>query len=361
MQKSEVKDMDARKHRETVLKAIRFEKPDYIPMNFVINPAYWDTCKHEALCDLMEAHPFLFPDFVRPELPMKFDYANVARKDEPYTDDWGCVWSTTMNGITGTVTKHPLTDWADYDRYKKPDPNKCMGIGSIDWAAEEQRIAQRKKDGLLTMEGLRHGHTFLQVCDIHGYENVLFDMEDEEPMLKKLLTDITDFNAAILQRYADMNVDILTVAEDLGMQVGPMLSPQNLADYILPCYERLADIAKRSGAILHMHSDGDIRTLADMLMGCGMDVLNLQDLVNGLDWIEENIKGKVCIELDIDRQKVTTYGSPKDIDDLIRQEVKQLGSKDGGLMMIYGLYPGVPLENAAALMDAMEKYAFYYN
>ena len=61
MQKSEVKDMDACKHRETVLKAIRYEKPDYIPMNFVINLAYWNTCEHEALCDLMEAHPFLFP------------------------------------------------------------------------------------------------------------------------------------------------------------------------------------------------------------------------------------------------------------------------------------------------------------
>ena len=29
-------------------------------------------------------------------------------------------------------------------------------------------------------------------------------------------------------------------------------------------------------------------------------------------------------------------------------------------MMIYGLYPGVPLENVRALMDAMEKYATYY-
>jgi hypothetical protein len=29
-------------------------------------------------------------------------------------------------------------------------------------------------------------------------------------------------------------------------------------------------------------------------------------------------------------------------------------------MMIYGMYPGVPLENAKALMDAMEKYATYY-
>lgn len=29
--------------------------------------------------------------------------------------------------------------------------------------------------------------------------------------------------------------------------------------------------------------------------------------------------------------------------------------------MIYGLYPGVPLENVEAVMDAMERYAFYYS
>jgi hypothetical protein len=30
-------------------------------------------------------------------------------------------------------------------------------------------------------------------------------------------------------------------------------------------------------------------------------------------------------------------------------------------MMIYGLYPGVPVENIKALMDALEKYAFHYS
>ena len=31
--------------------------------------------------------------------------------------------------------------------------------------------------------------------------------------------------------------------------------------------------------------------------------------------------------------------------------------QEGGLMLSYGLYPGVPLENIRALMDAMERYA----
>jgi len=29
-------------------------------------------------------------------------------------------------------------------------------------------------------------------------------------------------------------------------------------------------------------------------------------------------------------------------------------------MMIYGLYPGVPVENVRAVMDAMERYAGFY-
>lgn len=37
--------------------------------------------------------------------------------------------------------------------------------------------------------------------------------------------------------------------------------------------------------------------------------------------------------------------------------METVGCKEGGLMMIYCLYPGVPLENVRALMDAMTRYA----
>ena len=38
-----------------------------------------------------------------------------------------------------------------------------------------------------------------------------------------------------------------------------------------------------------------------------------------------------------------------------------IGRKEGGLTMIYGLYPGIPLENVRALMDAMERYMGYFS
>ena len=349
--------MDA---RQNTLKAVRFEKPDYIPMQFVINASCWNAYPQDALFDLMESHPLLFPGFRRPETPYIPDYPNVARKDQPYTDDWGCLWETTMDGITGTVVGHPLSDWNRWNSYPIPDPANCMGIGEIDWEKERERIAGMKAKGQLTMEGLRHGHTFLQLCDIRGYENAIFDMMDEEPLLPELLDKIVEFNICIIRRYLEMDVDIITYAEDLGMQVGPMLSVENFRKYIMPCYQKMLKPAKENGTIIHMHSDGDIRTLIPDLLDCGVQIFNLQDSVNGIAWIEENLKGKVCIDLDIDRQKVTPFGTEAEVEKMIAEEVKRLGSPEGGLMMIYGLYPGVPLSNVKALMDAMEKYAFYY-
>ena len=100
---------------------------------------------------------------------------------------------------------------------------------------------------------------------------------------------------------------------------------------------------------------------ADALIDGGADIINLQDLVNGIDYISKRFAGKSCVELDIDRQNITVFGTPKDIDNHIREAIKAIGRKEGGFMMIYGWYPGTPIENAAAIMDAMEKYRSYFN
>ena len=149
--------------------------------------------------------------------------------------------------------------------------------------------------------------------------------------------------------------------EDLGMQIGPMISPNLFRQYIKPSYQRLMKPARDAGAIVQMHSDGDIRTLADDLIDGGVDILNMQDLVNGIDWIQDRFAGKTCVDLDIDRQKITVFGTPKDVDDLIREEVTKLSSPAGGLMMIFGWYTGTPIENIDALMTALEKYMYYWS
>jgi uroporphyrinogen decarboxylase len=278
------------------------------------------------------------------------------RAGNKYKDSWGCIWESSEDGITGVVTEHPLASWDNFSSYEIPDAQKQQGMKAVDWEEIKQHFAALKSQNKLCMAGLPHGHTFLRLCDIRGYQNLMYDMFDDNPKLHELIKMIEDFNLAVIENYLNCGAEIIRLPEDLGMQKGPMLSPAHFEKYILPVYNKMFKKIRDAGAIIHFHSDGDLHDLVNYFVS-SIDAINLQDQVNGIDWIAANLKGRVCIDLDIDRQDVTRFGSPKQIDDLIKKEVEMLADASGGLTMIYGLYPGVSLENVNALMAAMEKYA----
>ena len=343
--------------REDILRAVRFEGPECVPMTFHINAACWNHYDRNALLDLMEEHPFLFPDFRREQIPLVPEYDDVARAGQPYVDDFGCKWETAMDGIVGSVHEHPLADMSRYRDYRFPDPERSTGLRAIDWEEFEADIARQKAAGQMTYGDLRHGHTFQQLCDIRGYVDTLMDLAEEEPETLELLERLGEFNLAQIRHFVKADVDMVRIPEDLGMQNGPMISPDMFRRFVKPIYQKMLQPVREAGKIIHMHSDGDIRTLVEDIMEGGVDVINLQDRVNGLEWIAGRFRGKTCVDLDIDRQKITPFGSPQQIDAYIRRCVETVGCKEGGLMLIYGLYPGVPLENVKALMDAMTRYA----
>jgi hypothetical protein len=345
---------------ENTLRAIRFERPEHIPIIFWINPACWHHYPHDSLFELMAEHRLLFPDFTAEDAVLP-EPAPWERAGEPYVDDWGCTWETMDDGITGSVTKHPLANWGALEGYTAPEPAKSNGMAAVDWSEIEEKIRAATAAGKYGVGSLEHGHAFMRLSYLRGYERLLFDMADGDPRLGQLIEMVEEFSMGIVQRYVDLGAAVMRYPEDLGMQVGPMVSPEHFKKYIKPIYKKLMAKAHKAGCLVHMHSDGDIRDLTEDLITSEVDALNLQDLVNGIDWIAENLKGRICIDVDIDRQQVTRFGDPESIDKLIRLEVEKLGSREGGLMMIYGFYPGVPLENARAIMDAMEQYADFYS
>ena len=115
-------------HKENVLRAVRFETPEHIPMVFHVNAACWQHYPPDALQELMAEHRLLFPNFKQTAVKPAPEFGPNERAGQPYTDDWGCVWETTEDGILGTVTKHPLASWDDFDAYVPPDPETRTGL-----------------------------------------------------------------------------------------------------------------------------------------------------------------------------------------------------------------------------------------
>ena len=339
--------------RENMLRVIRFERPDYIPAIFAVSGSVFSHYDPHAVEELLESHPI-----IAGKGRMRWDLVpkegDAVDQDVIYYDEFGVEWKGAIDGIRGVIQKHPLEDFSKIRSYRFPP------IPEFHPEEERTRVRQRKENGEFTQTGLPHGHTFLRLTDLCGYENVLMGMADDDEDLRYLIHALEEYNAAFTDHWAKIGYDLISYPEDLGMQIGPMISPALFRKYIKPSYERLMKPAREAGAIIHMHSDGDIRTLADDLIDGGVDILNIQDLVNGIDWIRERFFGKYALDLDVDRQKITVFGTPAEVDALIREEVEKLSSPAGGLMMIFGWYAGTPLENIKALMDAFEKYMFYW-
>jgi len=112
---------------------------------------------------------------------------------------------------------------------------------------------------------------------------------------------------------------------------------------------------REAGAHVHFHSDGHIMEIAEDLVNAGVSILNLQDLVNGINNIKRNLRGRVCIDLDIDRQRILPFASAEDVKKHVRTAVSSLSSPDGGLMIqVYPCSP-TPLKNIRALCEALEQ------
>ena len=199
-------------------RAYFFEKPDHIPMLFAMCPACWECYPQEWICEQFETHPFLFPHYGRPDLPYTFHGSMNLSKAKPYTDDFGCTWVTNREGIVGCVVKHPLEDWSNYTDYVFPDPAVSMGLGPINWETKKNELQSIRANGGLAMGELRHGHTFLQLSDLRGYMNLMYDMADDEPLLWDLINKLEAFNTELVRRLIDCGMNMFSFPEDLGMQ-----------------------------------------------------------------------------------------------------------------------------------------------
>jgi uroporphyrinogen decarboxylase len=347
--------------RENIIRAYTLKSPEYIPISAWISPAAWKTFERTEMEKLVLTHKILFPDYKEGSInPDTIELQPWSQTQTAFTDSWGCEWKTTADGIVGTVVTHPFPTWNGFESFTPPDIESSNGRWNTDWRALRSQIEALKNKGQFTSCNLVHGHSFLLITDMRGFENTVFDMHDEEPNLFKLIEVIEKFNLSLVKRFIDFGVDMIYFPEDLGTQNNMMITPEHFRKYVKPTYKKIMEPVKQNNILVHLHSDGLIMEIIEDLIECGIDVINLQDLVNGIESIAKNIKGKIAIDLDIDRQNITLNGTQKDIDDLIREEVIKLGSKKGGLSLIYGVYPGTPIKNIKAVMDAMEKYCFYY-
>ena len=145
------------------LKAITFNRPEWIPASVSFLPATW-LQYGKSLEKIVLAHPGLFPqyqsgDFLKIKLPRDYQQGR-------WVDVWGVTWEGLKDGLANAPVESlaPLRDWAAFDSFRTPDPLMFDWYGQkIDWEEISGNLQQAKNDGSLAAGGLPHGAMYMRL------------------------------------------------------------------------------------------------------------------------------------------------------------------------------------------------------
>jgi uroporphyrinogen decarboxylase len=129
-----------------------------------------------------------------------------------------------------------------------------------------------------------------------------------------------------------------------------LVSPKLFRNFFKPVYAVMFEKVHAAGLDVWFHSDGNIAAILPDLLELGVDVLNCQSSIIGLDKLKPLV-GKMAFRTDLDRQQLLAHGTPEEVKRGVNELFHALGTPEGGIIAC-GSIEDVPLENIAAMYEA---------
>lgn len=310
-------------------KAATFDYPEIIPVSIGFLPAAWKKYGDE-LNKIMTKYPDLFSKSSTHYRYSETDLSATYKLGET-VDEWGCVWSNIDEGMEAYVTGHPIKNVEDIRKLQIPS----------------------NRDGRMP-----HGFMYLRILDLMGFENAMVEFAEESEEIQILVDKVLEYNLIQIDEILKRCGDIVFFGDDLGMQKGLAIGANRWRKYFKPCYTQIYKKVHDAGKLVYMHTDGMIYEIMPDIQQAGADIINPQFRANGLENLVRVCKGKIPINLDLDRQ-LFPFATPKELDDHVRECVEKLWLPQGGLGLNVELNKDVPLENIEAMCNAVNKYMHY--
>ena len=344
--------------KQRVLQAVDLGSPDRIPVDFNANPGTLARLKddlgvstHRELLDrlhvdIVDLRGVVDPIYRGP-VPKEQDLGDSV------TENW-LGWRTRrMETATGPEdaacefilaekgTVEEMSDWRWFD------------VDWFDFSDFAKRLEPWTDLAVMASGASVFQHpTFLRGCD-----NLLADMALRPELADYLIGRHTDFYVAFFDRMfqaASGKVDILRIADDLGMQDRLMISPAMFDRFIAPPLDRIIQMAHGHGVKIMFHTCGAVVPLIDRLIDLGVDMLDpIQVRAKDMDppQIKQRFGSRIALHGAIDTQYLLPRGTPDEVADEVRRMIDILGPEGYVISPCHVLQTDVPTHNVLALYD----------
>jgi uroporphyrinogen decarboxylase len=310
--------------RELVKRAVRFERPERIPVQY---PYDWRQS-----------------DIINVEV------VNYFQGQDRKSTEWGFRWSHLENELTMGQPEQPLIrDWSDLKKFRAPDPGANDRFDLMrKMRAELGGKKYYKANFVLTGFGV--------MSCLRGFARIMEDFYLERENVERLADIVFGFEEGLIRLLKPQGFDAVGFADDWGTQQNLFISPALWREVFKPRYKRQIELAHDCGLDFYFHCCGYIYDIIPDFIEIGLDILNPgQPDINGIEKMGRDFSGRLCFACPVSYQTTGISGSPADIRREVDEMVAHLGNRGGGLI---GVVPtdlaglGAGAENVRAMFDA---------
>jgi uroporphyrinogen decarboxylase len=317
--------------KENALRIIRFDHPERVVEDFPAHYLAYRGCNHEG-------------------------YENGGHHlpvGSRWVDIWGTLWQREHEGVMGFPRGNPLADLVnELSHYHWPNPDDERIYAQIatmasGWDRENTFLVGSHRDTLWEKSYM-----------LVGMENMMCYFYTEPNAVRELLHRIMDFQLGIARHYLEAGVEIVAPGDDLGTQIGLLLSPAIIHEFLVPEYRRLFDLYHEHGVLISFHSCGHIMPLLTTFMKLGIDILNpLQASANELPVVRKLTQGKMALKGGIESDLIMR-GPVQAIRDKVAERIGQL-AQTGGYFCAPDQNLPWPSEHYRSMQETIGEYGGY--
>ena len=342
--------------RERLIAVLEHKTPDRVPLlelwidPGVVNAILPGATRHDV-ADHIGMDGVTVPTMVYDDHEVEW----VDSESRTFRDKWGALHIHTTEAI-GVPTKPARIETPeDLAAYQPPDPADSPVIEKV--RGLKERYTNDEKAIVVVAESGWAPAVYLR----GGMENLLLDFALRPDFVKDLMKIGADYYAELARLVMPAGADIMLLGDDYSDKNGPLMSPKQFDDIILPCDTQVVGAIKAAGGYCVKHTDGDIRKIMDQLVGTGLDCLGPLEDVPGmeLDKIHERYPGKITVMGNVSVD-LLSRGSEEDVAQATKHLLATVSAKGPHIMSSGNtIASSVKPENFMAMVNTTKEFGTY--
>ena len=339
--------------RERVRRAMHYMSVDKVPVQYYYTPVgYYEH--GDKLNDLYALLPGDFEPFKRMPVPVipREAFDEGGKYHEFRRDEWGVLWEYRIFGVQGIPYERPISCPNDIERYQLPPLAVCDGSEYENYARE---VREKQAQDYFTMGG--GGSLYERLLSLYGDENVLCDIETDEPEINDLEDRLAEYGRSYVERSVKAGVDCISIGDDYGTERGMIMSPETWRRFFKPRLSYMLQPAVKAGVDIHCHSCGKIMPILEDLRELGITSLWPQLPAYNMEKLAERCRSLgMAVAIHTDRARTMTFGTPAQVRELVKREFDTFKMLDGGSWFYIEADNGFPFENIEALITTIAQW-----